>query len=267
MKSPQKILLFIASAILILISINYAHAGDFVFTTYTGYGILKYKEREGFSGKEYETKFKQKAIMLGFTGEYLFQKPRNFFLAGVTEFEFGLENEEKSKENNAQFRTNDVRSFSQFYDIVLGYKNTYGIFHYKLYAIGGWDGLHFERREVTSSGSIVPDSGSEDIKLWRTGVGTNVGLTISDWVFDGRATYFYYPDGKTENSAISQRTFDTDGYCLDMSLGASHNVARNLWLYLGGSYTMQKLKDDAESISWKSKFEILAGVISLTYTY
>lgn len=137
----------------------------------------------------------------------------------------------------------------------------------KLYAVGGWDGLHFEREKVISSGSTVPDSGNEDIKLWRTGVGTNIGFTASDWVFDGRLTYFYYPDGKTENSAVSQRTFDTTGDCVDMSLGASRNVAKNLWLFLGGSYTIQKLKDDAESISWKSKFEILAGVASLTYTF
>lgn len=267
MKASKKLLLFIASAILILISISYAHAGDFAFTTYAGYGILKYEEKEDFLGKDYETKFKQNAIMFGFTGEYLFHRPKNFFLAGVTEFEFGLENEEKSKENNVQFRTNDVRSFSQFYDIVFGYKNTHDTFHYKLYTVGGWDGLHFEKEKVISSGSTVPDSGNEDIKLWRTGVGTNIGFTVSDWVFDGRFTYFYYPDGKTENSAISQRTFDTNGYCLDMSLGASRNVAKNLWLYLGGSYTMQKLKDDAESISWKSKFEILAGVASLTYAF
>lgn len=130
----------IAVALLVFSSTSYAHAGDFSFTTYTGYGILKYEEKEDFSGKDYETKFKQKAIMLGFTGEYLFQRPKNFFLAGVTEFEFGLENKEKSKENNAQFRTNDVRSFSQFYDIVFGYKNTYGIFHYKTLCSGwmGW---------------------------------------------------------------------------------------------------------------------------------
>ncbi len=267
MKAPKKLSLFIASAILILISISYAHAGDFSFTTYTGYGILKYKEKENYLGTDYESKFKQKVILLGFTGEYLFQRPRNFFLAGVTEFGFGLENEEKSKGNNAQFRTNDVRSFSQFYDIVFGYKNTYDIYHYKIYAVGGWDGLHFEREKVTSSGSIVPDSGNENIKLWRTGIGTNIGFTAGNWVFDGRLTYFYYPDGKTENSAISQRTFDTDGYCLDMSLGASRNVGENLWLFLGGSYTTQKLKADAESISWKSKFEILAGVVSLTYAF
>jgi len=267
MKTPKNLLLLIAATLLMLISISHAHAGDFSFTTYTGYGILKYEEKEDFSGKDYETKFKQKAIMLGFTGEYSFQRPKNFFLAGVTEFEFGLENKEKSKENNAQFRTNDVRSFSQFYDMVFGYKNTYGIFHYKLYAVGGWDGLHFEREKVISSGSTVPDSGNEDIKLWRTGVGTNIGFTASDWVFDGRLTYFYYPDGKTENSAVSQRTFDTTGDCVDMSLGTSRNVAKNLWLFLGGSYTMQELKDNAESISWKSKFEILAGVASLTYTF
>lgn len=267
MKTTKIILLLIASTILALSFISYTHAGDFSFTTYTGYGILKYKEKENYLGTDYESKFKQKVILLGFTGEFLFQRPRNFFLAGVTEFGFGLETEEKSERSNTQFRTNNVRSFSQFYDIVFGYKNTFGIYHYKLYAVGGLDGLHFEREKAISSGSTVPDSGNEDIKLWRTGIGTNIGFIASDWVFDGRLTYFYYPDGKTENSAVSQRTFDTTGNCVDMSLGASRNVAKNLWLFLGGSYTIQKLKDDAESILWKSKFEILAGVASLTYIF
>ena len=246
-----------------------AEAGNFGFGVHTGYGVIQFEEKEDYLGTRFESESRQPAVLFGGSGEYSFKKPKNFFAGITTDWAFGLKDRETWTEEGAQFQTNDMRIFGQFYDLRFGYKNSLDKLYYRIYVSGGWDGLHFKRDKINRRGAQIPGDSTEDIRLWRTGVGAGFGYRIREWALDGRVAYSYYPEGETEDSSLPQLTFDTDGTCLDVGLGVARGIRENLSFYIGGSYTLQKLKGDTtnQDISWETKLEILVGMINLTYSF
>ena len=250
-----------------------ADAGNFGFGVHSGYGIIKFEEKENNLGTNFESESEQNAFLFGGSGEYSFKKPKNFFAGITTDWAFGLTDTETWTEEGAQFQTNDIKFFGQFYDLRFGYKNSLDKLYYRIYVSGGWDGLHFKRDEINRRGARIPGDITEDIRLWRTGVGAGFGYRIREWAIDGRVAYSYYPAGETEDSSLPQLTFDTDGTCLDVGLGVARGIRDNLSFYIGGSYTLQKLDGDtadnnpSQDISWETKLEILVGMVNLTYAF
>jgi hypothetical protein len=263
--------LITTSFIFILLSqINLnAEAGNLGIGLHTGYGIIEFQEKETFHGANLESDSKQDAIILGGSGEYTLKRPENFYLGITIDWLFGLKDRETWQQDNVQIKTNDMKVFGQFYDLRFGYKNTEDNLYYRLYVSGGWDGLRFKRDNFISLGK--PDEGSytEDISLWRTGVGMGLGYRFGSWAVDARVAYSYYPEGKTEDSSLPQYTFDTNGTCLDVGLGVAHEITKDMSFYLGGSYTLQKLNGDNpdHTIYWKTRLELLVGMINLTHVF
>lgn len=251
-----------------LLSINYAYAGGFGVGLHSGYGIIKFKEKESFYGDSFESESKQDVILFGMSGEYSFQGHENFYAGITTDWAFGLGDREKWTQDNVRVQTNDMKFFGQFYDVRAGYKNSSGNLYYRLYVSGGWDGLRFKRDDVIWRGTPGSDS-TEDISLWRMGLGSGLGYRWDKWALDGRIAYSFYPEGKTEDSSLPQYTFDTKGTCFDVGLGVAREIRQSMYFYLGASYTLQELKGDTTTpdISWKSRLEILVGMVNLTYTF
>jgi hypothetical protein len=247
-----------------------AEAGNFGIGMHSGYGIIKFKEKEIFLGDNLESESRQNVILFGGSGEYSFP-PRweNFFIGITTDWAFGLRDRETWIQDSVQVQTNDMKVFGQFYDFRFGYKNSLNDFYYRLYVSGGWDGLHFKRDKRIWRGTPIAGSITEDISLWRTGVGAGFGYKVRKWALDGRVAYSYYPEGEAEDSSLPQYTFDTNGICFDVGFGIARQIVENMSFYLGGSYTLQKLKGNTTggTISWKSNLEILVGMVNLTYAF
>ncbi|MBI4686368.1 MAG: hypothetical protein HY756_01050 [Nitrospirae bacterium] len=242
-----------------------SYAGNLHLGLHSGYGVVKFKERENYLGANMDSDSKQNMALFGVSGEYSLS--RNFFLGAVTDWIFGMEEEEKWRQNSVQIQTDDMRFSGQFYDFRVGYKDNIDNFYYRTYLTGGWDGMRFKRRNVIFNGNPAPES-IEEVSLWRTGVGIGLGYKMDKWAIDGRAAYSYYPDGETEDSGLPQYTFDTKGTCLDIGLGMMREITQNTKIYFGGSYTLQRLKsDNVPNISWRTELEIIAGVVSLMYAF
>ncbi len=244
-------------------------AGNPGFGVHSGYGILKFEEKETFFGDNFESKSRQKAFLFGVSGEYSFPRHENFYTGLVTDWLIGLEDGEIWKENGTKFQTDDMRFLGQFYDLRMGYKNNLENFYYRIYLSGGWDGMRLRRTNFIENSVAENKTLTEDFSLWRTGTGFGLGYRADKWTFDGRAAYSYYPEGRTKDSSLPQYTFDTNGTCLDAGFGASRGIAKNMNFYLGVNYTLQKLKgtEPLQAISWKSTLEVLVGVVSLTYAF
>ncbi len=258
----------ILTVVIILFSTANADAGNFGFGVHSGYGIIKFKEKEAFLGDNIESESKQDVILFGVSGEYSFQGHENFYAGITTDWASGLGDREIWRQDNVQVQTNDMKVFGQFYDVRAGYKNSFDNLYYRLYVSGGWDGLYLKRNDVIWQETPKSDS-TEDISLWRIGLGTGLGYKLKKWALDGRLAYSYYPKGRTEDSSLPQFTFDTNGTCLDIGLGVAREIRQNMNFYLGASYTLQELKGDAsnQNISWESQLEIIVGVVNLTYTF
>ncbi|MBI5049878.1 MAG: hypothetical protein HZC11_03150 [Nitrospirae bacterium] len=251
-----------------------SHAGSFGIGVHSGYGILKYEEKTSAFGTNVEAKSRQNVILLGGSGEYSFQKLKNFYAGVTTDWAFGMGDTEKWKENGIQTQTNDMEVFGQFYDLRFGYKNNLDNFNYRFYASGGWDGINFKRDEFIWRGASAADRVTEDFSLWRTGIGAGAGYKLNQWAIDGRAAYSYYPKGTVENSSFPQFEFDTDGTCLDLGVGIASEIKKNLKFYIGGSYTLLKLNQSdilsdssVRAVFPNSKTEMIIGVVNLTYTF
>lgn len=262
------VLLLMSACQLILFDCK-SYAGNFGAGVHSGYGILKFKERETSSGDNFELKSEQKVILFGGSGEYSFPKPDNLYIGVITDWAFGLKDVETLEQNKVEVQTNDMRFFGQFYDLRFGYKDNLRNFYYRVYISGGWDGLRFKRDNYVWQGSRIQKSTTEDISLWRTGAGTGFGYRIGEWSLDSRVAYSFYPDGKTEDSSYPQVTFDTYGTCLDAGFGAAYSVTERASFYAGMSYTLQNLKGSTtdSDIFWKSKLEIIVGMVNLTYAF
>jgi hypothetical protein len=249
-------------------------ASNFGIGVHNGYGIIKYEEQTSAFGTTLDSESTQGVILFGISGEYSFPQPKNFYIGIITDWAFGLKDDEIWKENNKQIQTNDMRVFGQFYDIRFGYKNSLEDLYYRLYISGGWDGLHFKRDNFIWRGISVPGSVTEDFSLWRVGAGMGLGYKIGKWALDGRIAYAYYPIGEVNNSSLPQFTFDTEGTCFDMGLGVVREMAKNLNFYVGGSYTLLKLDQSdimqsgsIQAVFPNSKTEIMVGVVNLMYAF
>ena len=248
-------------------------AGNLGFGLHAGYGVIKFEEKETFFGNNFESASEQNVIIFGGSGEYSFKRYEKVYVGVTTDWAFGLEDTETQKQGGVEVQTNDMNLFGEFYDLRLGYKNSLDVFYYRLYVSGGWDGLHFERDGFVLQGSRVNKTSTEDISLWRTGIGAGFGYKVGKWAVDGRVAYSYYPEGETKDSSLPQYRFDTEGTCLDAGVGIARSVTEGMNFYLGISYTLQKLRGKPtvnspfHSILWKSKLEILVGMLNLAYAF
>lgn len=250
---------FIFSFLLMSILISgHAYAAGFGVGVHSGIGLMKYEEHTS----SFNSEAKLNMFLVGASAEYSFTKPKNFFLGITTDWAWGLEDDEEStqimSDGTIVEQEADLSIFSQFYDLRFGYKNNLKDIHYRLYASGGWDGVHFDRQNI------------EDFSLWRVGGGINLVYAIGQYALDGRAAYAYYFDGDIRNSGFGGVWFDTNGTCLDMGIGVSRNIAENISLYVGGSYTSIKLDKSEEKSGIQfpeSELQMFAGVINLTYSF
>ncbi len=265
---------FLLVSTIIIFSSSASSAGNFGVGVHAGYGTLKYEESSSAFGTNVESKSSQKVALMGMSGEYTFQKLKNFYAGITTDWASGRGDTETWKENNIQTQTNDMEVFGQFYDLRFGYKNNSNDFNYRLYASGGWDGINFKRDKFIWRGSSAAGRSTEDFSLWRTGLGPGLGYKINKWALDARAAYSYYPKGTVENSSYSQFEFDTDGTCLDLGFGIARELTEKINFYIGGSYTLLKLdqsdiitEGSTRAVFPDSKMEILAGMVNLRYAF
>ncbi len=250
-------------------------AGDFGIGVHSGYGVIKYEEQSSAFGNKLESESTQDTVIFGVSGEYSFPlRRKNFYLNITTDWVLGSEGVERWKEDTTQTQTTDMRFSGQFYDFRFGYKNSLDNPYYTFYVSGGWDGLHFKRDKFIWRGTSVTGSVTEDISLWRTGLGTGLGYKIGKWDLYGKLAYAYYPVGKVDNSALPQFTFETNGTVLDMGIGIARKIAQNVNSYFGGSYTLLKLdqseimqSDLIQAVYPESKAEIMLGMVSFTYAF
>jgi len=271
---------YILCAVFYLFFAGSAYAGNFGAGTHWGYGGLKYEENSDAFGENIESEATLDTVLFGFSGEYSFAKPNNFFTGLVTDFTFGLKGEETWKEDDIRTQTDDVSLFGQFYDLRFGYKNSIDRFYYRAYLSGGWDGIHFRRKNfVLSDGAMSGDVITEDFSLWRAGAGTGLGYNFGKWAADMRAAYSYYFDGEVRNSSHRGLVFDTEGICFDAGIGVMREITEQIGLYLGASYTLIELKESdvkreitqqgnlitaRDTVFPDSRTQIIAGVVNVT---
>lgn len=249
-------------------------AGNFGAGVHSGYGILKYEEQTSAFGTKVESKSTQNVILFGVSGEYSFSKPKNLYVNITTDWVFGLQGNETWKENNTQIQATDIKIFEQFYDLRFGYKNSINNFHYRFYVSGGRDIFHFKRDKFIWRGTPLTGNVTEDINLWRIGIGTGFGYKLDRWAIDGRLAYENYPVSKVNNSSLPQFTFDTNGTVLDMGFGMAYGITQNVNFYFGGSYSLLKFEQSdimqsgsIQAVYPENKTEIILGMLNLTYAF
>jgi len=274
---------YVLCAVFYLFLAGSAYAGNFGIGTHGGYGGLKYEENSDAFGGDIESEAKLDTVLFGFSGEYSFVKPKNFFTGLVTDYTFGLKGEEAWEEDDILIQTNDVGLFGQFYDLRFGYKNSLDRFYYRAYLSGGWDGIHFRRKNFAfSDSSMSGDVITEDFSLWRAGAGLGLGYNFGKWAADMRAAYSYYFDGDVRNSSHRGLVFDTDGICFDAGIGLMREMTREIGLYLGGSYTLIELNESdvkqeiirhgniitrRDTVFPDSRTQIITGMVNVTYHF
>jgi hypothetical protein len=234
-----------------------------------GYGVLKFEEDEDFRGDDFESDFKSRVILLGLSGEYSFSGNENIYSGINADWAFGIKDRETWDRNDIEVQQNDMKLSMQFYDLRVGYKNKMDNLYYRAYLSGGWDGLRFKRDEFVWQGSPLNNISTEEISLWKAGAGAGIGFSHNKWSLNGNFMYAYYLYGETEDSSLSGVKFDTDGYRLNIDLGVTRGLTDNLSLYLGGNYILQKLEGDTseDNITWRTKMQILAGMVNLRYGF
>jgi hypothetical protein len=250
------------------------YAGNFGMGVHAGYGVLNYEESTSALGSDLESDSSQNVILFGVSGEYTFPQMSNFYADVTTDWAVGLQDEEIWKENGIEVQTNDMKAFAQFYDFRLGYKNGSDNFYYRYYISGGWDGMHFSRNKFVIDGETSFSSVTEDISLWRVGLGAGLGYKPGKWALDGRIAYSFYPLANVENSSLPQFRFDTDGSCFDFGIGAARAINKNMGFYFGGSYTLINLNESGveedgstRAVFPESRTEIITAVANVTYAF
>jgi len=270
MNSFVKLLVFI----LIIVSAGIAEAGGAGVGIHSGYGVIKYEHHTSFMGSDIKSESSQDVILFGVSGEYSFSEPINFYAGVTTDWALGLKDNETTKDHGIQIQSNDMRTFSQFYDFRFGYKNSGRDYYYRLYVAGGWDGVHIKRDQFLQQKYPAEGVNKEDISLWRAGAGAGFGYTLGNWALDGRIAYAYYLSGEVKFSSLPQNTFDTNGSCLDMGVGIVRKITEKTSFYVGVSYTLLELDESVIKHSnsvWavfpQSRIEILTGVVNLNYSF
>ncbi len=271
------------AGLLILLSgfITKADAGNLGFGIHSGYGKIKFKQESKVLGQDIESDSSQNSFLFGVSAEYTFPGSRNFYTGLTTDWALGLKDRETWKNEGSEFQSGNMRFFGQFYDLRFGYKNSISlhnpsndILYYRLYVSGGWDGLHFKRDEFVWRGVLVEEGSSEDISLWRTGLGTGFGYKRNKWALDARIAYAYHPASRIKNDSLPWFTFKSEGTCLDMGAGIAHELTKNMNFYAGISYSLIKLDESdvlsrnmLQAVFPESEMEILVGVVNLTYSF
>jgi hypothetical protein len=268
---------------MIMLFAGSAYAGNFGFGIHGGYGITTYEENTDAFDRDVESDSTLDTFLFGGSVEYTLPKPAHFYVSAVGDWTIGLEDVEKWEEDDIKTQQNDISMWTQFYDARLGYRNALGNLYYGIYVSGGWDGIHFRRKNFVIAGvSTNSDAITEDFHLWRAGGGGSLGYTFGKWALDGRGAIGYYFDGEVRNSSNSGLVFDTNGTCMDFGGGAAYEIAENMKFYVGGSYT-RVLLDESEvetevsnginvskiesTVFPESKTQIIAGVVNLTFAF
>lgn len=270
---------FLFLAVLLFAAQGYADSMGIGFGLHTGYGVTTYEEETTALGTDDSSRADLDTILFGASGEYSFKKYRNIFAAAVADWTYAFEDVETFKRRgNVSFdETRDLSIWSQFYDLRIGFKNNPGNLYYRVYASGGWDGIHFRRKNVKVNGvSTSADAVTEDFNLWRVGGGIGLGYKLGKWALDGRYAHGYYFDGEVRNSSRSGLVFDTNGTCIDAGAGIAYEISDVMHFYLGGSFTeveldegeVQVYESTLESVVFpESRTRIIAGIINLTYSF
>lgn len=254
-----------------LISIPTAFAGNFGFGAHGGYGVIKYEEENTVSSPSLESTSTQNTVLLGLSGEYSFS---SYYTGVTTDWTVGMgDRDETWKRGGNTTQTNNMKVLGQFYDVRLGYKNELNKFSYRVYSAGGWDGMHFRRRNFTVGG-VGSTSGpiTEDFSLWRMGGGLDLGYKLGTWFLNGRAAYAYYVNGEVTNSSWPSIGWDTNGTCMDFGMGFGKEI-QNMKFYIGFIYTLIDLDQDIQNsgstqvVFPNSTIEMMFGVANLTYAF
>ncbi len=266
------VLLIVASAVF-LMAVRVEAAG-FGIGVHSGYGSIIYEEETSALGNEIDSEAVLDTVLFGISAEYSFTEQGTLFTGIVTDWALGLEDSETWETDKVTTQTNELEVFGQFYDLRVGYKDTIGRLYYRIYASGGWDGIHFRRDKFVSGGTPVGGTVTEDFSLWRIGGGAAIGYRFGKWALDGRAAYAYYPDAEVKNSSLPHMKFDTSGTCLDFGLGLARELPGKMSLYLGGTYTGIRLRESdikrdglLQAVFPDSSTRLTAGVVNLTYAF
>lgn len=245
------------------------YADNINFDIHSGYGILKFEEQEDFRGDDYDSDFSNTAVLLGIAGEYTFPQNNSLYAGVNADWTFGLRDREAWDRNGAEAQKNDMKLTTQFYELRAGYKNQNDNLHYRFFISGGWDGMRFDRDEFTWMGSPLDKTSTEKTSLWKIGGGAGMGTDINGWALEGGVSYSWYADGETEDSSLSGVIFDTDGYRVNLAGGLSHGISDNLSIYVGAEYLYQRLKGDTsdDDITWRSKLQLMVGLVNIGYTF
>ncbi|HDH04636.1 MAG TPA: hypothetical protein ENH01_02835 [Nitrospirae bacterium] len=278
-KHLKRTALLIVALIIFLIGGD-ADADSFELGAHSGYGVIKYDEDTDAFGSKIEAETSLDTVLLGVSGEYYFAGLKNFFAGITTDWALGLKDVEKWREDNIEKQTNDISIFGQFYDFRLGYSNSLKNLYYRLYVSGGWDGMHFRRKNFVKNGVALSSATiTEDFSLWKTGGGIGLGYKLGKWALNGRAAFAYYFDGDVRNSNNEGMWFDTNGTSLDMGVGIEREITRDINLSLGGGYKLVKLDESeikpnmtqsgkmVDTVFPWSKTRIMVGVVNLTYAF
>ncbi len=254
----------------VILCVHYAEAGTLEFGERIGYGVLDYTENSSTAGSDIDSDADLRTVLFRLSVEYYFTEKEDLFFGSAAEWVWGTEDDETWDENGIEVQNNDLRIFGQNYDLRFGYRNRTQEFSYKLYALGGWDGIHFERDNFELIGTTDSNEVTEDFSLWRGGVGLNLGYQFGKWAIEGSAEYAYYLEGTGENSERRDVDYDVDGERIDLTIGISREVIENLYITAGGTYIKFDLDiDQVDDVidQADSELEVTAGVISLTYEF
>lgn len=254
------------------------------FGLHAGYGVTTYEENTDAFGRDTESKATLDTVIVGGSLEYSLPVPEHFYLGGVADILFGLEDVETWREDDMKVQMNDISiDPGIFLDGRLGYKNSVGNFYYRVYGSFGWDGIYFRRKNFKRNGVTTSDDViTEDFTLWRGGGGLNIGYAFDTWAIDGRAAFAHYFDGEIRNSSLDGIVFEAKGTCLDFGTGIAFDVTERMKVYGGVSYTYIKLDESeveqdviqlgnvintTQAVFPDSRTQILAGVVNLTFAF
>ena len=274
------------SLLLIFLTAGSVYAEDkgIGFGLHAGYGVTTYEEDTDAFGRDTESEATLNTVIVGASVEYTLPALEKFYLGGVADLLFGLEDVEKWKEDDVKVQMNDISiDPAIFLDGRLGFKNSVGNFYYRVYGSFGWDGIYFRRKNFRRNGINTSDDViTEDFTLWRGGGGLSMGYIIDKWALDGRAAYSHYFDGEIGNSSQDGVECEAKGTCLDFGAGMAYQITERMKLYGGVSYTYIKIDESdvqrtvtqsgsvisiTQVVFPESRTQILAGVVNLTVSF
>ncbi|MBC8413071.1 MAG: hypothetical protein ISR96_00070 [Nitrospira sp.] len=244
---------------------------------HVGYGNLNYQEHITIPGLAINSNADLETAILGVSLEFAPLPERNkFFFGALVDWVFALDDVESWTTNGVLAQQNDIDVFGQFYGLKAGYQDNLDRLSYRLYGIGGWDGLQFNRNNTVQNGILVSVRGVvEDFSLWKVGAGGGAEYSFGRWSLQGNAELNHYFKAEVENTIAPDVTLKTEGGRIDASLGVSVAVTDNINIYAGGSFMLIVLDSDMQFspllggtvIFPESETEIIAGIVRLTGSF